>query len=98
MFLLFLSLTRFRNRVPTYSLVQWESQNSVVLLENDCLLIDFKRKDKSSFLKEKTRLTSTRCNKEQRTTHQREGGFENTASTQVEKSKTLEIEEKASQL
>src|ERR1044072_2977335 len=34
-FYIILSLPRFQNLVPTYSLVQWESQNSVVLLENE---------------------------------------------------------------
>ena len=33
LFIIILSLARFRNSVPTYSLVQWESQNSVVPLK-----------------------------------------------------------------
>ena len=44
-FYIILSLPRFQNLVPTYSLVQWESQNSVVLLENEKIvgLFDFRR-------------------------------------------------------
>ena len=42
LFIIILSLARFQNRVPTYSLVQWESQNSVVLLKKALIgCIDF---------------------------------------------------------
>ena len=42
LFIIILSLARFQNRVPTYSLVQWESQNSVVPLKKALIgCIDF---------------------------------------------------------
>ena len=42
LFIIILSLARFQNRVPTYSLEQWESQNSVVPLEKALIgCIDF---------------------------------------------------------
>ena len=45
LFFIILSLARFQNRVPTYSLVQWESQNSVVPLKKVLIgCIDFIRK------------------------------------------------------